>query len=365
MNYNDIRRKSRETAVGSVRLGGMAPIAIQSMTNTDTHDAKATVAQIRALEEKGCDIVRISVPTMEAANTILDIKQAGIRLPIVADIHFDYKIALRCAELGFDKIRINPGNIGDDERVRAVCEACRVKKIPIRIGVNSGSLEKHILKKYGAPTPEALCESALYHISLLEKFDFHDIVVSMKASTVADMIKANRLLADACPYPLHLGVTEAGGGNRGLIKSAVGIGALLCDGIGDTIRVSLTDDPVEEVDAAKQILQAVGVEGQMGLDIVSCPTCSRTKIDLIPLVRAFEDAARREGLLDIPVKVALMGCVVNGPGEAREADVGIAGGIGEAVLFRHGEIVEKIPEDAVIERLIAEVKRLADERKDK
>ena len=365
MNYNDIRRKSRETTVGSVRLGGSAPIAIQSMTNTDTCDAKATVAQIRALEEKGCNIVRISVPTMEAANTILDIKQAGIRIPIVADIHFDYKIALRCAELGFDKIRINPGNIGDDERVRAVCEACRVKNIPIRIGVNSGSLEKHILQKHGAPTPQALCESALYHISLLEKFDFHDVVVSMKASTVADMIKANRLLADACPYPLHLGVTEAGGGNRGLVKSAVGIGALLCDGIGDTIRVSLTDDPVEEIDAAKQILQAVGMEGQMGLDIVSCPTCSRTKIDLIPLVRAFEDAARREGLLDIPVKVALMGCVVNGPGEAREADVGIAGGIGEAVLFRHGEIVEKIPEGAVIDRLIAEVKRFAYERKDK
>lgn len=365
MNYNDIRRQSRETTVGSVKLGGKAPIAIQSMTNTDTCDAKATVAQIRALEKKGCDIVRISVPTMEAANTILDIKNAGVRLPIVADIHFDYKIALRCAELGFDKIRINPGNIGDDDRVKAVCDACRVKNIPIRIGVNSGSLEKHILKKHGAPTPEALCESALYHISLLEKFDFHDVVVSMKASTVADMIKANRLLADACPYPLHLGVTEAGGGNRGLVKSAVGIGALLCDGIGDTIRVSLTDDPVEEIDAAKQILQAVGVEGQMGLDIVSCPTCSRTKIDLIPLVRQFEDAARRERLLDVPVKVALMGCVVNGPGEAREADVGIAGGIGEAVLFRHGEIVEKIPEGAVIERLIAEVKRFADERKEK
>ena len=360
MNYNDIRRKSRETTVGSVRLGGSAPIAIQSMTNTDTCDAKATVAQIRALEEKGCNIVRISVPTMEAANTILDIKQAGIRIPIVADIHFDYKIALRCAELGFDKIRINPGNIGDDERVRAVCEACRVKNIPIRIGVNSGSLEKHILEKYGAPTPEALCESALYHISLLEKFDFHEIVVSMKASTVADMIQANRLLAEACPYPLHLGVTEAGGGNRGLIKSAVGIGSLLCDGIGDTIRVSLTDDPVEEVGAAKQILQAVGVEGQVGLEIVSCPTCSRTKIDLIPLVRRFEDAAREAGLLDVPVKVALMGCVVNGPGEAREADVGIAGGKGEAVLFRHGEIIEKIPEDAVIDRLIAEVRLLKD-----
>ena len=365
MNYNSIRRKSREVAVGNVRLGGTAPIAIQSMTNTETCDTAATVAQIRALEEKGCDIVRVSVPSLEAANTILDIKKAGINLPIVADIHFDYKIAVRCAELGFDKIRINPGNIGSDDRVKAVCDACRVKNIPIRIGVNSGSLEKHILEKHGAPTAEALCESALYHISLLEKFDFHEIVVSMKASTVSEMIKANRLLAEACPYPLHLGVTEAGGGNRGLIKSSVGIGSLLCDGIGDTIRVSLTDDPTEEVDAAKQILQAVGVEGQVGLDIVSCPTCSRTKIDLIPLVRRFEVAAKDAGLLDVPVKVALMGCVVNGPGEAREADVGIAGGKGEAVLIRHGEIVEKIPEDAVIERLIAEVRRLKDERMSK
>lgn len=365
MNYNSIRRKSRQTTVGTVGVGGTAPIAIQSMTNTDTCDAVATVAQIRALEARGCDIVRISVPSMEAANTILDIKKAGVRIPIVADIHFDYRIALRCAELGFDKIRINPGNIGDDDRVKAVCDACRVKNIPIRIGVNSGSLEKHILEKYGAPTPEALCESALYHISLLEKFDFHEIVVSMKASTVTDMIKANRLLAEACPYPLHLGVTEAGGGNRGLIKSAVGIGALLCDGIGDTIRVSLTDDPVEEIGAAKQILQAVGVEGQVGLDIVSCPTCSRTKINLIPLVKRFEEAVVCEGLSDVPIKVALMGCVVNGPGEAREADVGIAGGKGEAVLFRHGEIVEKISEDAVIDRLIAEVRQFANERMSK
>ena len=365
MNYNSIRRKSRQTVVGSVGVGGTAPIAIQSMTNTDTCDAAATVAQIRALEARGCDIVRISVPSMEAANTILDIKNAGVRIPIVADIHFDYKIALRCAELGFDKIRINPGNIGDDDRVKAVCDACRVKNIPIRIGVNSGSLEKHILEKHGSPTPEALCESALYHISLLEKFDFHEIVVSMKASTVTDMIQANRLLAEACPYPLHLGVTEAGGGNRGLIKSAVGIGALLCDGIGDTIRVSLTDDPVEEIGAAKQILQAVGVEGQVGLDMVSCPTCSRTKINLIPLVRRFEEAVAQEGLSDVPIKVALMGCVVNGPGEAREADVGIAGGKGEAVLFRHGEIIEKIPEDAVIERLIAEVRQFANERMSK
>lgn len=358
MIYNEIRRKSREVKVGNRTVGGKAPIAIQSMTNTDTHDAVATVVQIQAMEARGCDIVRISVPTIEAAETILKIKEAGVSIPIVADIHFDYKIALRCAELGFDKIRINPGNIGDDARVKAVCDACKARSIPIRIGVNSGSLEKHILAKHGAPTPEALCESALYHSSLLEKFDFYDTVISMKASTVADMIAANRRLATLCDYPLHLGVTEAGGGNRGLIKSSIGIGALLSDGIGDTLRVSLTDDPVEEVDAAKQILQALGMKGQCGLDIVSCPTCSRTKIDLIPLVKRFEEAVAREGLLDVPVKVALMGCVVNGPGEAREADVGIAGGIGEAVLFRHGEIVEKIPEAEIISRLVSEVKLL-------
>ena len=360
MKYNDIRRKSKEVQVGNRKIGGTNPIMIQSMTNTDTLDAAATVAQIRAMEEKGCDIVRISVPTLAAADTILRIKEAGIQIPIVADIHFDYKIALRCAELGFDKIRINPGNIGSDDRVKAVCEACRAHGIPIRIGVNSGSLEKHILAKHGAPTPAALCESALYHAALLEKFDFYDTVISIKASTVPDMITANRLLAESCPYSLHLGVTEAGGGDRGMIKSAIGIGSLLCDGIGDTMRVSLTDDPVLEVDAAKKILRAVGIEGQSGMDIVSCPTCSRTKIDLIPLVKRFEAAVAEAGLEDVPVKVALMGCVVNGPGEAREADVGIAGGIGEAVLFRHGEIVEKIPEDAVIERLIQEIRQLKD-----
>lgn len=360
MKYNEIRRKSKEVRVGNCKIGGLNPIAIQSMTNTDTLNADATVAQIRAMEEKGCNVVRVSVPTKEAAETILHIKEAGIRIPIVADIHFDYKIALRCAELGFDKIRINPGNIGDDARVKAVCDACRARNIPIRIGVNSGSLEKHILAKHGAPTPEALCESALYHASLLEKFDFEDIVISIKASTVPDMIRANRLLAEACPYPLHLGVTEAGGGDRGMIKSAIGIGSMLCDGIGDTLRVSLTDDPVLEVDAAKKILRAVGIEGQSGMDIVSCPTCARTKIDLIPLVKRFEAAVKEAGLEDVPVKVALMGCVVNGPGEAREADVGIAGGIGEAVLFRHGEIVEKIPEDAVIDRLLHEIRLLKD-----
>ncbi len=360
MKYNEIRRVCREVKIGNRAIGGKNPVAIQSMTNADTLNKQATVLQILALEKAGCDIVRISAPTLEAAETILAIKEAGVSIPVVADIHFDYKIALRCAELGFDKIRINPGNIGEDARVKAVCDACRTHGVPIRIGVNSGSLEKHILAKYGAPCAEALCESALYHASLLEKFDFTETVISIKASTVPEMIKANRYLAERCSYPLHLGVTEAGGGERGMIKSAVGIGSLLCDGIGDTIRVSLTDDPVEEIGAARKILRAVGMEGQTGLDIVSCPTCARTKIDLIPLVKSFEEAVVAEGLENVPVKVALMGCVVNGPGEAREADVGIAGGIGEAVLFRHGEIVEKIPENEVIARLIREIRILQD-----
>lgn len=362
MKYNDIRRKTRGIRVGNLTIGSDAPIVVQSMTNTDTLNVAETLEQIRRLETVGCDLVRVSVPTEEAAYTVWKIKEAGVRIPIVADIHFDYRIALRCAELGFDKIRINPGNIGDDDRVRAVCDACRERGIPIRIGVNSGSLEKQILAKYGSPTPEALCESALYHASLLERFGFYDTLISIKASTVADMIAANRLLAEKCDYPLHLGVTEAGGGNRGLIKSAVGIGSLLCDGIGDTIRVSLTDNPVEEIDAAKQILRAVGIEGQSGLDIVSCPTCARTKIDLIPLVKRFEVAVKEAGLENVPVKVALMGCVVNGPGEAREADVGIAGGNGEAVLFRHGKIVEKIPEHEIVERLLREIRTLKDRK---
>ncbi len=358
MKYNESRRKTIEVKIGNKIIGGTAPIAIQSMTNTDTHDAMATYTQIKALEDIGCDIVRITVPDIDAAQTILYIKEQGINIPIVADIHFDYRVAIKCAEYGIDKIRINPGNIGDDERVRAVCDACKKRNIPIRIGVNGGSLEKEILTKYGSPTPEALCESALYHVSLLEKFNFYDTVISMKISDPQKMITANRLLADKCDYPLHLGVTEAGGKERGLVKSAIGIGALLCDGIGDTVRVSLTDDPLEEIRAAKQIIQAVGIEGQKGLDIVSCPTCGRTKIDLISLVSDFEKAAEREGLLSLPIKVAIMGCVVNGPGEAREADIGIAGGKGEAVLIRRGEIVKKIPEDNIVNCLIDEIKKM-------
>ena len=322
------------------------------MTNTDTHDKAATYAQIKALENAGCDIVRITVPDIEAADTIPYLKEKGIAIPVVADIHFDYRVALRCAEVGVDKIRINPGNIGDDDRVRAVCEACKAKNIPIRIGVNGGSLEKEILAKYGAPTPEALCESAMYHVSLLEKFDFYDTVVSMKVSDPYKMILANRLLAEKCDYPLHLGVTEAGGKQRGSIKSAVGIGSLLCDGIGDTIRVSLTDDPVEEIRAARQILQAIGVEGQTGMDIVSCPTCGRTKIDLITLVSQFESEAEKQGLLGLPLKVAIMGCVVNGIGESADADFGIAGAKGGAALFKQGKIIKMVKREQIEEEFL-------------
>ncbi len=357
MNYNEIRVKKNEVKIGGIAIGGTNKIAIQSMTNTDTKDLEATFSQIKALENAGCDIVRITVPDLEAAETVRLLKEKELRIPIVADIHFDYRVALKCAEYGIDKIRINPGNIGDDDRVRQVAETCRARRIPIRIGVNSGSLEKHILAKHGGPTPEALAESAMYHASLLEKYDFEDIVISIKASTVPHMIRANRLVSAQCAYPLHIGVTEAGNAERGLVKSAVGIGSLLCDGIGDTLRVSLTADPVEEIGAAKKILSAVGIEGQSGLNIVSCPTCGRTKIDLIELSKRFEEAVKAEELSDVPLKVALMGCIVNGPGEAREADIGVAGGVGEAVLISKGEIIGKIPEGDIVSALIGEIKK--------
>ncbi|MBQ7379988.1 MAG: flavodoxin-dependent (E)-4-hydroxy-3-methylbut-2-enyl-diphosphate synthase [Clostridia bacterium] len=358
IDYQNIRRKTRAVKVGNVVIGGSAKISIQSMTNTDTMDSVATISQVSALEKAGCDIVRITVPNVESASTITKIKESGIRVPIVADIHFDYKAALACAERGVDKIRINPGNIGDDSRVKAVVDACKQNNIPIRIGVNSGSLEKHILAKHGSPTPEALCESAMYHAALLEKFDFDDIVISIKGSSVEQMIKANRLVAERCEYPIHIGVTEAGSEEYGMIKSAAGIGALLCDGIGDTMRVSLTADPVREVRAAKSILNALEIQGQCGMNIVSCPTCGRTKIDLILLENQFRAVAEREGLKDYPIKVALMGCIVNGPGEAREADIGIAGGQGEALLISHGEIIKKIKEDEIIETLIIAIKEM-------
>ena len=357
MRYNEIRRASKKINIGNTYIGGDAPIAIQSMTNTDPHNAVATLKQIKELALAGCDIVRIAVPDIEAAETVKALKNSDIEIPIVADIHFDYRIALKCAEYGIDKIRINPGNIGDNDRVKAVCDICKERNIPIRIGVNSGSLEKSILAKFGSPTPEALCESAMYHLDLLHKFDFDNAAISIKSSDVYGMIKATRLVAERCDCPLHLGVTEAGSEKFGVIKSAAGIGALLCDGIGDTIRVSLTDDPVNEIYAAKNILKALEIEGQCGLNIVSCPTCGRTQIDLIEIVKRFEAAVAREKLDDIPITVALMGCVVNGPGEAKEADIGIAGGIGEAVLFKKGEIIRKINENDIVETLISEIKQ--------
>lgn len=363
MRYNDIRRKSREISVGNVKIGGDNKIAIQSMTNTDTKDAVATIDQIKRLQSAGCDIVRITVPDAQIAETVRAIKEAGIKIPIVADIHFDYRAALKAAEYGVDKIRINPGNIGGEDRVLAVVNACKERNIPIRIGVNSGSLEKHILEKHGAPTAEALCESALYHAAILEKFDFYDIAISIKSSDVASMIKANRLVAERCDYPIHIGVTEAGDERSGSIKSAIGVGSLLCDGIGDTLRVSLTADPVKEIAAAKEILNALNIEGQCGMNIVSCPTCGRTKIDLISLSERFKAAVSAEKLADLPITVALMGCIVNGPGEAHEADIGIAGGVGEALLFAHGQTIGKISEDEIIPRLIKEIKKIKDERK--
>ena len=356
MSISFDRRRTRQVYVGGVGIGSDSPISIQSMTNTDTHDIDATYTQVMRLAEAGCDIVRITAPDIESVKTFEALRARGVRIPLVADIHFNHEIVVAVSEAGVSKIRINPGNIGSDENVRRVVDACKKASVPIRIGVNSGSLEKHILTKYGAPTPAALAESALYHAALLEKFDFNDIIISVKASTVSDMIAANRILAEKTSYPLHLGVTEAGGGSSAIVKSSIGIGALLSEGIGDTVRVSLTDDPVEEVYAAKEILKAVGLAKDPGMDIVSCPTCGRTKIDLIGLLADFKYRAHAEGLDKLNIKVALMGCVVNGPGEAREADLGIAGGKGEGLIFRKGEIIRKVDESHLIDELIKEIK---------
>ncbi len=350
------RKYTKSVNVGSVVIGGRNRISIQSMTNTDTLDKVATFNQVERLYAAGCDIVRLAIPTVEAANTIAYIKEKRNDIPIVADIHFDYKIALRSVECGVDKIRINPGNIGDHDRVAAVAHACKQKNIPIRIGVNGGSLEKEILAKYGSPTPEALFESAMSHVRLLNKYDFDDIVISVKSSVVPKAIAACKYVSDHCDYPLHIGVTEAGSSRMGIIKNAEAISALVNMGIGDTVRISLTDDPVSEVYAAKDILRSLCLEGHEGMDIISCPTCGRTKIDLMSLVNEFEEAAKAERLTNIPIKVALMGCIVNGPGEAREADVGIAGGKGEALLFKKGEIISKINENEVVATLINYIK---------
>ena len=358
MDYNKIRRESRKIYVGNTAIGGDAPVTIQSMTNTDTHDIGSTFLQIKRLEDAGCDIVRLTAPDLEACQAFGALKKMGVKIPLVADVHFDYKIAVEAARSGADKIRINPGNIGSREKIAEVVSACKYYGLPIRIGVNSGSLEKHILEKYGSPTAEALAESALYHASLLEELNFSDILISVKASSVENMLDANRILAKSTTYPLHLGVTEAGARERAIVKSSIGVGALLSEGIGDTVRISLTDDPCEEIKIAKHILSSLGIYEKRGLDIVSCPTCGRTKINLISLLREFEELSEKEGILDKNIKVALMGCVVNGPGEAREADIGIAGGIGEGLLFKKGVTVRKIKEENLVRELIEEIKKM-------
>lgn len=347
------RRFTRTVKAGNVEIGSGSKITVQSMLNVLAHDIEGNVAQAVELERAGCEIVRLTVPDIEAVKTLYAVKNA-VKIPVVADIHFDYKCALESVAAGVDKIRINPGNIGSDDRIKAVADACRHKNIPIRIGVNSGSLEKDLLKKYGHVTPEALCESALRHASLLEKFDFNDIVISIKSSDVATMVAAYRLVAQQCDYPLHLGVTEAGTRHMGMLKSAAGIGALLLDGIGDTIRVSLTADPVSEVAAGFDILKAVGIKKDCP-QIVSCPTCGRTKIDLISLAEKVE---RELANVHKPIKVAVMGCAVNGPGEAKEADIGVAGGDGYGLIFKHGEILKKVPENEIVEELLKEIDNL-------
>ncbi len=347
------RRFTRTVKAGNVEIGSGSKITVQSMLNVLAHDIEGNVAQAVELEKAGCEIVRLTVPDIEAVKTLYAVKNA-VKIPVVADIHFDYKCALESVAAGVDKIRINPGNIGSDDRIKAVADACRQKNIPIRIGVNSGSLEKDLLKKYGHVTPEALCESALRHASLLEKFDFNDIVISIKSSDVPTMVAAYRLVAQQCDYPLHLGVTEAGTRHMGMLKSAAGIGALLLDGIGDTIRVSLTADPVSEVAAGFDILKAVGIKKDCP-QIVSCPTCGRTKIDLISLAEKVE---RELANVHKPIKVAVMGCAVNGPGEAKEADIGVAGGDGYGLIFKHGEILKKVPENKIVEELLKEIDNL-------
>ena len=351
------RVKTKTVRIGNRVIGGGNPVLIQSMTNTKTEDAAATAAQIQALTAAGCDIVRCAVPTKEAAEALTEIKKQ-ISIPLVADIHFDYKLALAAVAHGADKIRINPGNIGNKDRVRAVVDACRERNLPIRVGVNSGSLEKDLLEKYGGVTAEGLVESALHQAAVIEDMGYGNLVISIKSSDVPMCVKAHELIADRTDHPLHVGITEAGTLYSGTIKSAVGLGIILHEGIGDTIRVSLTGDPLEEVKAAKRILKTLGLR-KGGVEVVSCPTCGRTQIDLISLANQVEDMVQ-----DIPldIKVAVMGCVVNGPGEAREADIGIAGGKGEGLLIKNGEIVRKIPENRLLAALREELERMLSEQ---
>ena len=348
-----MNRISKKIKLGDTYIGGGEPVLVQSMLNVPAEDIEGSVKQAKELEEAGCQIIRFAIPNEKALSLIEPIKKA-VSVPLVADIHFDYLLALGAAERGIDKIRINPGNIGDESRVKAVADICNKKQIPIRIGVNSGSLEKEILAKYGSPTPEALVESAMFHASLLEKYDFSDIVISIKSSNVNTMIKAYELASERCDYPLHLGVTEAGTERMGIIKSSIGIGSLLAHGIGDTIRVSLTDNPVKEVYAAFDILKALGLKTDCPY-LISCPTCGRTKIDLVSLAKQVEERLRD---CKKPIKVAVMGCIVNGPGEAKEADIGIAGGDGCGLIFKKGEILRKVKEDELLDELMKEIEKL-------
>lgn len=345
--------KTVQVNAGGLLIGGGAPISVQSMLCAPVHDIEANVTQARRLQAAGCDIVRVTVPDKESLKTVEALKKS-ITIPLVADIHFDYRLALDSVAAGVDKVRINPGNIGSDDKVKLVADACRNAKVPIRIGVNSGSLEKNILAKYGAVTPEAMVESGLYHISLLEKFDFTDIVLSLKSSNTVNMYKAYELVAEKCRYPLHLGVTEAGTENMGVIKSAAGIGGLLLRGIGNTIRISLTDDPVKEVEAGIKLLKAIDIR-KGGVKLVSCPTCGRTQIDLIGIAK---EAEKKLEKVNKDITVAIMGCVVNGPGEASSADIGIAGGKGCGVLFKKGEIICKLPEEKLLEALLEEIDKM-------
>lgn len=347
------RIKTRKIKVGNVYIGGDSRVSIQSMTNTDTRNTEATLDQIRALYNAGCEIIRCAVPDMIAAEAIKEIVKYS-PIPVVADIHFDYKLALKSIENGVAALRINPGNIGNIERVRMVVEAAKENNIPIRIGVNAGSLEKKLLEKYGEPTAEALVESALDHVKILEELEFYDIVISIKSSNVKMMIAAYRLMSSKCDYPLHLGVTESGTPFKGAIKSSIGIGTLLAEGIGDTIRVSLTSDPIEEIKVAKEILRDLDLR-EGGLEFISCPTCGRTEIDLIKIAQEVEK--RLEGIKK-DIKVAVMGCIVNGPGEAREADIGIAGGIGEGIIFKKGKIIKKVKEEDLVEELMKEIESI-------
>lgn len=348
-----MKRESKKIKVGNIYIGGDSKITVQSMLNIPAHDIEGNILQAQALEKAGCEIIRVAVPDENAVKTVEALKNA-VNVPIVADIHFNHKLALMCIDAGVDKVRINPGNIGADENVKAVAEKCRLHGVPIRIGVNSGSVEKEILARFGGPTPEAMAESAMYHVRLLEKYDFDDIVISIKSSNVTNMIEAYERVAELCNYPLHLGVTESGTARMGLIKSSVGIGSLLTRGIGDTIRVSLTDDPVNEVYAGFDILKAIGLD-KSSPSLVSCPTCGRTKIDLIGLANEVEARLR-----DVKknITVAVMGCVVNGPGEAREADIGIAGGDGCAIIFKKGEVLRKVSEKEIVNELMSEIERM-------